>query len=598
MFFWHFGLFEQPFGAAPDARFVFTSRSYREALAALTAGIDSGLGFSSLIGEPGFGKTTLLHALAERYAPDSRIAYIAATACSPQDFFHQILDAFELAAPTKDVNAMYGTFREMVISEISSAKRVILLVDDADSLSTSALDTLRLLSNFELANPRLLHVVLAGNPSLNDTLEHADLTSLQQRITSSARLYPLTSDESIQYLKHRLRTAGARETPVFTPDALVLIAEHGRGNPREINRLGLNAMNLACALRRKEVEEDNVREVLQGLDSQPEPEAMPSPGPVLVSDVPPPSLPIASPAVTSYTWGSQALAVAPAMVHDAEPIAAAAVHEEEPEKAPSSTPSPLPPPIDISDAVRALRADLVDDAPFTHSTPSRRRISRNIRRIFVVAAYAAGILICAAGIVLASRMAWKMIADHRAAAAAEAQNAATPDSTPAVIATKKSSRARSGKTSASSSSGATASSAETAAIGTQPGANSKQHQPSSRMAGYPRNLDEFRIPGMIIIPIPFERSPYAPPIVPAALRFRVEPIYPDDAKAQHLEGTVNIRLHLDRTGHVSTVLVLSGDRRLAKPALAAVRQWVFSPFQESGAPFEGDTTVSLQFMAD
>jgi TonB family protein len=100
---------------------------------------------------------------------------------------------------------------------------------------------------------------------------------------------------------------------------------------------------------------------------------------------------------------------------------------------------------------------------------------------------------------------------------------------------------------------------------------------------------------MTILAAPVERSEYVPHITPAVLRVRVEPVYPDEAKPANLRGEVKLRLHLDKTGHVSGVFVLSGDRRLAPSAVSAVRQWQFSPFQQDGVPLAGDTTVSLQF---
>jgi TonB family protein len=605
MFFRHFGLDTQPFGVTPDPSFLYESGPHREALASLINSIESGLGFSSLIGDPGLGKTTLLYALLERYGPTSRTAFVFTARSRGDELLRQILDDFEVPVPKDEVNAMYRSFRDMLVAEASSGRRVILFLDEAQALSASALNAVRLLSNFETRSSKLLHIIIAGQSELADVLKQPKLAALRQRINKPTRLRPLSFGETRQYIEHRLQVAGAGYSDIFTPGALALIAEKSEGIPRAINRLCMNAMTVAYGSDSTQVNEAHVREALEDLEvgvvRPPKPEI----GPVLVTQLAAPV--VSKPEVpANFTWGSQALAIVPSVVADPKPVVAnpkPVVTDPKPVATPTAVvetkvaaePPPLSPvAFEILDPVLALRSD-VRREPWIPIPIVKQQNN------YLVIGALLGILFSAVGIGLLT-----LISHHTAAVdAAFAPPRPVLEALPlppsqeqllnaAIRAGHRRGRVR--RTMSSSLAITPASMRRNAA--TIPTvfdpARSAVPAPRTKELSYLGNLGSQTSP-ITIKAAPVERSGNLPRTTPAVLLHRVEPTYPADAKAQNVRGAVKMRLHLDKAGHVSSVIVLSGDRRLAESAQDAVRQWLFSPFQQDGVPLAGDTTVSLQF---
>ncbi len=262
----HFGLRENPFGGTPDPRFLFHSETHREALASLINGIDFEFGFQMLVAQPGMGKTTLLFNFLERFRAAAYTAFLFQPQPEPCELLQSLL--FELGESSEDtsVRKLSEQLNQLLGRAAAEHKRVIVVVDEAQNLDFAVLETVRQLSNFETPQAKLMQIVLAGQPQLVKKLAAPEQEQLRQRISSIARLRPLTLGETRAYINHRLRIAGYRETDLFTPGAVRNIWENGKGVPRNINTLCFNAMLLASAGNQKSIDETILEEAARDLD--------------------------------------------------------------------------------------------------------------------------------------------------------------------------------------------------------------------------------------------------------------------------------------------------------------------------------------------
>jgi type II secretory pathway predicted ATPase ExeA/outer membrane protein OmpA-like peptidoglycan-associated protein len=261
----HFGLAENPFGVTPDPRFLYMSRTHREALASLVNGIECGFGFQVLVAQPGMGKTTLLFDFLERFN-GSRTAFLFQQQQDPRDFLQSLLMELKSDSTETSQAKLYGKLNQILSEAALTRKRVIVVVDEAQNLDDTLLETLRQLSNFETARSKLLQIVLAGQPQLAKKLARPEQEQLRQRISTIARLSPLGLDETRTYLNHRLDIAGYRGPQLFTKTALYLIWSRSNGIPRNINTLCFNAMLVTFAQKAKQVDEHAIKEASQDLD--------------------------------------------------------------------------------------------------------------------------------------------------------------------------------------------------------------------------------------------------------------------------------------------------------------------------------------------
>jgi len=263
-----FGLREQPFGVTPDPRFLYLSEAHKEALASLYYGIEANRGFIGLIAQPGMGKTTMLFHLLETFRTSARIAFLFQTHCNSREFMRLLLAELGCEQDTQDLVRMYDEFNTRLLKIAHEGNRLIVVVDEAQNLEPEVLETLRLLSNFETARAKLMHIILAGQPALAQKLASPGLSQLRQRVSIVQGLAPLSHGEVKNYVEHRLRIAGYRGTPIFTSEAYESIAVATEGIPRNINNFCFNALSLACGLKKKTVDADIIREVLVDLDLQ------------------------------------------------------------------------------------------------------------------------------------------------------------------------------------------------------------------------------------------------------------------------------------------------------------------------------------------
>jgi general secretion pathway protein A len=266
MFLQYYGLREQPFSVTPDPRFLYFSATHREALASLYYGIESGCGFLTLIAPPGMGKTTLLFHLLEKLRGSAQTVFLFQTQCGSREFFRYLLT--DLGADTGEQNLarMHESLNAVLLRNARVGRRVVLVIDEAQNLEDSVLETVRLFSDFETPQAKLLQIVLAGQPQLADKLSHPALVQLRQRISIMGRLHPFTRVETMVYLEYRLRMAGCSGGPLFRYDAADLIAAQSGGIPRIINNICFNALTLGFAKRQSQIDASVVHEVLADLE--------------------------------------------------------------------------------------------------------------------------------------------------------------------------------------------------------------------------------------------------------------------------------------------------------------------------------------------
>jgi general secretion pathway protein A len=262
----HFGLREQPFGVTPDPHFLYFSHSHLEALASLFYGIHSRRGFTALIAEPGMGKTTLLFYLLERLRSSARTAFLFRRYTDSRDFLHSLMSDLGVNDQDGDLGRMHSKLNEVLIREARVGRRVVVVIDEAQNLEDSALEAVRMLSNFEIPGMKLMQILLAGQPQLADKLGSRSLDQLRQRISILTRLTQFSANETANYVRHRLRIAGYWGKPLFTAGALAIIHSRSEGIPRNINNLCFHALTLGFANNQKIVEESILNEVLEDLD--------------------------------------------------------------------------------------------------------------------------------------------------------------------------------------------------------------------------------------------------------------------------------------------------------------------------------------------
>ena len=266
MFLRYFGLSEQPFGMTPDPRYLYMSGSHREALASLIYGIETGRGFVGLIAEPGMGKTTLLFQFMEQFRDSARTVFLFQTQGNTREFLSNLIADLGLVPDDRDLSALQRQLNEVLIQEARLGRRFVLVIDEAQNLDDSVLESVRMLSNFETSRSKLMQIVLAGQPPLADKLARPELEQLMQRVSVICRLEPFTPKEVAQYIHHRLKTAGFKGREVFTDEALSMIASRSEGIPRNINNICFHALSLAYAQGQKKIDRKIIEEVLSDLE--------------------------------------------------------------------------------------------------------------------------------------------------------------------------------------------------------------------------------------------------------------------------------------------------------------------------------------------
>jgi type II secretory pathway predicted ATPase ExeA/phage tail protein X len=250
-----YNLHEKPFDLTPSPRFLYLGESHKEALALLTYGVVERKGFILLTGEVGTGKTTMVHALLSNLDDSVQYISISNPLLSPEDFIDYLsFSAFKNRAHFKSKTAFLFEFEEFLRKCLNQQKNVILIIDEAHRLSFDLLEEIRLLSNMELADEKLINIFLIGQPELNEKLSDPRCRALLQRISSRYHIPPLGLKDVGAYMANRLKIAGAREgDEIFSKNAIKAIHQYSGGYPRMINILADNALLLGYSKEKRKI---------------------------------------------------------------------------------------------------------------------------------------------------------------------------------------------------------------------------------------------------------------------------------------------------------------------------------------------------------
>ncbi len=235
MYLEHYGLKEAPFDITPNPRFLFFSPKHREAFNHLLYGIRERKGFVQLTGEVGAGKTTVCRAMMEQLGDRYATALILNPVLDVDHLVKAIAMEFGLNVKSLDRLETVAALNVFLLEQVEKNREAVLIIDEAQDLSNELLEQVRLLSNLETDDRKLLQIVLMGQPELRDRLNDFGLRQLRQRITVRYHLRPLTRTEVGQYVHHRLQISGANGAPYFTNLALWRIHRYSGGIPRLIN---------------------------------------------------------------------------------------------------------------------------------------------------------------------------------------------------------------------------------------------------------------------------------------------------------------------------------------------------------------------------
>ncbi len=261
----YFGFSVSPFSVTPDPNFFYTNPVYEEAYATLRYGIEAKKGFIVITGEAGTGKTTLLRKLMHNMEGTIHSVFIFNTYLNFPELLQVILYDLGLAPKEPNKVTMLQELNDYLIAQLKQAHIVSVLVDEAQNLSDEALEGLRLLSNLETDQEKLIQIVLMGQPELQTRFDRPSLRQLKQRVTLQCRLVPLKDNEVRPYVDFRLRAAGYKGKDLFHPDAFRQIAFYSDGIPRLMNIICDNALLCAYARSQKIVSADIIKEVARDL---------------------------------------------------------------------------------------------------------------------------------------------------------------------------------------------------------------------------------------------------------------------------------------------------------------------------------------------
>jgi len=269
-----YGLREQPFTLATDPRFLYLSASHRRAYEELLTGLRRREGILLLTGETGTGKTTLCRAVIDALGHRTFSALILNPYMSDSEVLRVILRDFGLVSRDEirrgvfaraDVPQLLDTLEGFLRSLVPLNSYAVVIIDEAQSLSPTVLDQVRMLGAYEQDGQRLLQIVLVGQPGLANTLKSEPLIALNERVTRRTALAPLTTQEVDDYIRHRLTIAGGRDAVKFLPDAIQLIAELSRGLPRRINVLCDRALEEGRISGKNEINSEMIRRAARSI---------------------------------------------------------------------------------------------------------------------------------------------------------------------------------------------------------------------------------------------------------------------------------------------------------------------------------------------
>lgn len=263
----HFGLAEVPFGLTPNTQFYHPLAPHFEALQVLTTALASGEGFIKVTGEVGTGKTLICRKLLNELNDDYVLAYLPNPYLTPNEMRAALAAELGIKDQQADQHLLTTAINNSLIRLFSENKQVVLLIDEAQMLPLETLEALRLISNLETENSKLMQVILFGQPELDTRLAEDHLRQLRQRITFSYQLRPLKIKETASYVEHRLSVSGYRGAPLFERQALALLHRGSAGIPRLINILAHKCLMLSYGKNQRKVTTKLVRLAIKDTES-------------------------------------------------------------------------------------------------------------------------------------------------------------------------------------------------------------------------------------------------------------------------------------------------------------------------------------------
>ncbi|MCR4336420.1 MAG: AAA family ATPase [Candidatus Omnitrophica bacterium] len=258
-----YGFSETPFNLTPNSRFFFASNKHTEALSTLIYAIEGRKGFVVITGEIGSGKTTVCRTLLGQLNSKTQTALITNTHLSSKDLLSTILEDLEIEHKPGSKAKLLSQLNNYLIEQLRLDQNVVLIIDEAQNLSPSVLEEVRMLSNLETENEKLIQIIFLGQPELKKKLSLPRLEQLRQRISVFFHISPLSREDAKAYILHRLRIASGTNTEFFTEEALDAVYEFSRGTPRLINQICDSALLTGYTEDTKVIDRKIIEEVVQ-----------------------------------------------------------------------------------------------------------------------------------------------------------------------------------------------------------------------------------------------------------------------------------------------------------------------------------------------
>lgn len=270
MYLSYYGFQKHPFNLTADPSFLFQSPQHREALSFLYYGIMGRKGFLAITGEVGTGKTTLCRALLSRLDDRVKTAFILNSNLTEFQLIHAVIEDFGIPIAGKSKMNLMRALNAFLIEQVREGNNAVLIIDEAQNLSAGQLEQVRMLSNLETAEEKLIQIILVGQPELRKKLDSKSLLQLRQRISIRFHLSPLQHGEVATYIAHRLRVAGGEGKVVFDRKAIELVYEYSGGVPRLINMLCDKALLAGFVLGTMSINARIIRASIREIEGQPE----------------------------------------------------------------------------------------------------------------------------------------------------------------------------------------------------------------------------------------------------------------------------------------------------------------------------------------
>ena len=275
-----YGLTDKPFNLTPDSKYFYASQKHEEALNCLFLAISERNGFIVITGEIGSGKTTVCRTLLNRLDPMTKVALVLNTHLGKKELLTTILEDLDIEYRSTSKTHLLSALNKYLLEQAEKDINVVLIIDEAQNLTPSVLEEVRMLSNLETETEKLIQIVLIGQPELKKKLGMPRLEQFRQRVVLHYHLQPLGQEETKEYIHHRLKKAGNANADIFTQEAIDEIFINSKGIPRLINLISHNALisGLVYETRRvtKEIAQEAIKDSIYGFTAvtPPKPEAV------------------------------------------------------------------------------------------------------------------------------------------------------------------------------------------------------------------------------------------------------------------------------------------------------------------------------------